>query len=266
MAALFIILFISATGQASDSKTETSDIGKNTGKTNSVEKIDWSVKLEEGRNLVAKKEGNALEAISCFFNPIIEHFEATYNDSTNKIYCASDPSTTLIYLMSSAMRSAVDEADVPITNSLPFSLGDDTRGTVVIKPTWAEAYYLKAYALIELGHPEKAKAELKHALDLSPLNAIYWAELGHVLQLEKKWIKCMKAFRKSEEASKFSSDDRKNLDLARAWRGIGFCLTEMGKLDESEQMYKKCLELDEKDKMALNELDYIQQLKKKRSH
>jgi Flp pilus assembly protein TadD len=46
-------------------------------------------------------------------------------------------------------------------------------------------------------------------------------------------------------------------DLTRAWRGKAYCLVEQGHLDEAEQLYHKCLELDPNDSKAKNELKYI---------
>jgi hypothetical protein len=40
-------------------------------------------------------------------------------------------------------------------------------------------------------------------------------------------------------------------------------LTEQGKLDEAEAMYRKCLVLDPKDSNALRELEYIRRLRNK---
>ncbi len=51
--------------------------------------------------------------------------------------------------------------------------------------------------------------------------------------------------------------------LTRAWRGKGFVLTEQGKLDESEALYRKCLALDADDGGAKRELEYIQSLRNK---
>jgi len=255
---LMTALTIAAAGKAPASNPET-----NSGTILKAEDGKWPAKLEEGRTLL-QEPGNQAEAIFRCFDPVIAHFEATYKDSTNKIYCTSDPKTTLIYLLAAAANDAIaedKEAAEALKDTFLFSsLETDGRDVVVISETWAEAHYLKAYACVELNQIKKAKAELKHALDLSPLNAIYWAELGHVLQTERNWPKAIKAFQRSEEASKFSLDERKNLDLARAWRGIGYCLTEMGKTKEAEKQYRKCLELDANDKMAISELQYLKGL------
>jgi len=49
----------------------------------------------------------------------------------------------------------------------------------------------------------------------------------------------------------------KTTDLTLAWRGQGYCLVELGRFDEAEKLYKKCLALDPSDKKAKGELEYI---------
>ena len=228
----------------------------------------WSIKLEEGREVLLQKK-KSQKAISDYFDPIISHFEELYKESTNKVYCASDPRVTLFYLISAAVQQDASAEDKEVLKELKENLlfstiQMDGRGVVVISRTWAEAYYLKAYAYVELGEIERAEIELKHALDLSPLNAIYWAELGHTFQVRKNWVEAKKAFENSQEAASFSPDNQKNHDLARAWRGIGFCLIEMGKTEEAKKQYLKCLELNPDDKKALNELEYIKRVIKEK--
>jgi tetratricopeptide (TPR) repeat protein len=60
-----------------------------------------------------------------------------------------------------------------------------------------------------------------------------------------------------------SSKETRKEDLARAWRGEGYCLVEQGKLDEAEALYRKCLDADPDDRKAQRELQYVQGLRKK---
>lgn len=50
-------------------------------------------------------------------------------------------------------------------------------------------------------------------------------------------------------------------DRARAWRGRGAVLIDLGQLDEAEQAYRRSLELEPEQKLALSELEYIRQLR-----
>ena len=52
-----------------------------------------------------------------------------------------------------------------------------------------------------------------------------------------------------------------DMDKARMQRGRGYVLTEMGKLDEAQAAYEESLKLEPGNKIALNELEYIKQLR-----
>jgi Flp pilus assembly protein TadD len=56
-------------------------------------------------------------------------------------------------------------------------------------------------------------------------------------------------------------------ELARARRGLGYVLVEMGKLNEAEKKYQQCLAADPKDTKAAQELEYVRGLRAKtKSH
>jgi Flp pilus assembly protein TadD len=59
---------------------------------------------------------------------------------------------------------------------------------------------------------------------------------------------------------------RKNGELGRALRGKGFVLVELGKLDEAEAMYRRCLAIDPADTKAANELRYVQSRRQSGQH
>jgi hypothetical protein len=46
-------------------------------------------------------------------------------------------------------------------------------------------------------------------------------------------------------------------------RGIGYTLIEQNRLDEAEKIYHQCLELNRNDSKAMDELRYIEGLKKR---
>ena len=70
------------------------------------------------------------------------------------------------------------------------------------------------------------------------------------------------SYRQAASVAELGSDEaKKSEDLSRAWRGEGFCLTEQGKLDEAETLYKRCLEANPNDTKAKVELQYIERLR-----
>lgn len=123
---------------------------------------------------------------------------------------------------------------------------------------------MKAYASVDLGKLDVAVELLNQALEWSPLNSSYLSELGHIYQTQGNWSLALEKFSLSEDyASSFSPESVKSRELSRAKRGVGFALIELGRLDDTEKKFRECLELDANDKKALNEIEYIKQLRSK---
>jgi tetratricopeptide (TPR) repeat protein len=197
----------------------------------------------DGTRLI--QSGKPNEAID-YFDKLIARYEARFNDGKTQYFSTRSQAESLIYLLDFSNRKTVD--------------GKSTAK--VVSSDWAYAYYLKAYALVETGRLSEAKPSLERALALSPRNSQFLSELGHIYQLEKNWQLAMQTFQLAEAAAKETSPPKvKDTDLSRAWRGLGYTLTELNRLDEAEKMYRQCLELDKNDAKALNELGYIQDLK-----
>ena len=129
----------------------------------------------------------------------------------------------------------------------------------VVSSNWAYAYYLKAYALIELNRASEAKTILQRAIDMAPHNAQFHAEMGNLYQREKNWPQALASFdAAARDAREFSPPQIKNNEIGRAWRGTAYVYVEQNRLDEAEALYRKCLELDPKDGRAAAELRYVQ--------
>lgn len=198
--------------------------------------------LVTGTGLVKAKRQS--EAIFLYYDRVASVYEAKYKDRNTEYYAAR----SLIELMAYMTKAAVS--------------GKTAMG---VSMNWSSAYFLKAYALIDLSRPAEAKAPLDRALALSPDNAHFLAELGYFHQLRKDWPAAMATFKKAESAAATSSPEEvRNIDLARAWRGMGYVLVETGRIAEAEALYRKCLELDQNDAGAKHELQYIASLKTKR--
>jgi tetratricopeptide (TPR) repeat protein len=197
--------------------------------------------MNEGYRLVSS--GKPQEAI-IYFDKVAAAYEAKHRDSKAKIYCARTATESFKYLL----------------------LGASTKTeTVVYSADWAYAYFMKGFALIDMGQTAEAKRQFEKALALSPDNSQFLSELGNVYQMEKDWPMALQTFRAAEAAASLSPPEAKNRELARAWRGIGYVLVEQNKLDEAEKIYRQCLDLDQNDVKAQGELRYVLDLKAKRS-
>lgn len=136
-------------------------------------------------------------------------------------------------------------------------------GAQALDVLWADAHYMKAYALYELDQLDAAKAALQQALHLSPQNSRYLSELGNLHQTRHEWDEARRWYQAAEAGAEFSPAAERVHDLTRAKRGIGFVLIEQGALDAAEAKFKECLKLDPDDRGARNELDYIAQQRAK---
>jgi tetratricopeptide (TPR) repeat protein len=197
--------------------------------------------IHKGAELVAA--GSIKQALDDYFDPVAERCEALQKASKGKIFSSRSSVESLYYMVSSAANNMDAEAQ---------------------SPTCGQAFYYKGYASLDLGQPEDAMRFIQKSIEWSPVNSRYLSELGHLHQLNKDWKKSLETFQQSEEyAETFSPDNAKKDELARAKRGVGFNLIELGRLDEAEAKFKECLALNKADKTALNELEYIKALRKK---
>jgi tetratricopeptide (TPR) repeat protein len=138
------------------------------------------------------------------------------------------------------------------------------KQAVVVSGAWADALQLKGFALVELHRTDDAKAAFNEAIALAPLYPAPWSELGNIYQTEKNWPEATKAYEQAENGAELVEDkDAGRPFYRRALRGQAFVLTEQGRLDESEALYRKCLAIDAEDSGAKRELDYIAELRAK---
>jgi tetratricopeptide (TPR) repeat protein len=116
---------------------------------------------------------------------VIARFKAHYGNRKEKVYCARTAAESLGYLLKAA---AADDKGT----------SQNTKA-IVLSPTWAEAYFNKAYALQDLGQTAEGKSAILRAVELSPWNCKYLCELGSIYKLEKDWVKAREVFELAED-------------------------------------------------------------------
>ena len=192
-------------------------------------------RLQAARQLM--DAGKPETAVQTEIDPVIKYYEGKYSRESRKVYCARTSAERLAYLLESASKK---------------------EAAVAIGPEWATAYFMKTYALIDLGRVSEARTNLTRALELSPSNSQCLSELAHLYQIDKNLTESQRLFVRAEECARtFSPDEAKVGELTRALRGQGYNLVEMGKLDEAEAKYRECLKQDRNDRAALDELEYL---------
>jgi tetratricopeptide (TPR) repeat protein len=195
--------------------------------------------LQDARHQIdGKKPAPAVEMC----DKVIAAFKARYGSSKQKIYCARTSAESLSYLLRAS---------------------HDKTNAIVLSSTWANAYFMKAYALQDLRRIAEGKSNVEFALELSPCNSQYLSELGEVYQLEKNWPKAKQQFESAEDNAKLSPEEAQASELGRARRGLAYVFVELGKLDEAEKKYQQCLAADPNDTRAKRELEYVRELRAK---
>lgn len=188
-------------------------------------------------------EGKPQEAITGHLDNVLSSFSAKYANEKRRIYCSRVPAETLKYMLDSSNRGEEGFA---------------------LDPTWAEAWFIKSYALTELNRRAEARAALEAAIALSPSYPQYLSELGYLHQRDKTWSAALKVFEEAESSVKLFTDPRQNIvQTTRALRGQGYALIELGDLDRAERAYQRSLALDPNDEISKKQLVYILGLREK---
>ena len=182
---------------------------------------------------------------------IIGRFEAGRSPDTAYV-CASGPSDTLTQLMGAA--AAADKGN------------SKKATTVAISPDICDAYFLKGFALIDLGRRDDALPNLEAAVAMDPDNNHYANELGEWYKTGRQWEKSLEIFTRASETNDLSLDfmeDKaavqriRNNRRCRSYRGIAFNQSELRHWDEARAALDKCLAIVPGDEASLQELSYI---------
>ena len=195
--------------------------------------------LQDARRLMDSK--NSTVAIAkC--DAVINAYKAQYGGIKQRIFCGRTPEERLLEMLKAAV---------------------DKNNAVALSSTWADAYFMKAYALQDLHRLGDARATLQQALKMSPFNAQYLSEMGEIYALEKNWFKAEQLYREAEDNAPLSPSISRTDDLAKARRGLGYVLVELGKLDEAAKKYQQCIAANPNDTKAKAELQYVREQKAK---
>lgn len=191
--------------------------------------------LAQGRALLAQH--NASDAISRYFDVVIAHFESAYIGTSPRVYCARYAPEAMQYMLS-ATRTR--------------------QRAIVLPPTWADAYFMRSYALTELGRSREAKDALLRALALSPSNSQYLSELGHLHQRNHDWAESVKSFQSAAAATQLIPEGEERVgELGKALRGEAFSRVEMRDYASAIELYRACLALNPRDAVARSQLKLL---------
>ncbi len=125
--------------------------------------------------------------------------------------------------------------------------------------SYRNAYYYKAFIAIELKQFDEAIRVLKKLTFISPNDSHIYTELGGIYnqtgRADEGLIEYIDAYR---IAKKYGQN------LGVALRGIGFSYIELGDMAKAKEAYQMSLTVEPNNKIATDELIYIESLEKKK--
>lgn len=128
------------------------------------------------------------------------------------------------------------------------------KNGIVTDGSRALAWFLKAFALVDLNRGDEALPALNQALALAPMNAQYLAERAEWYKARHRWDDAFRDFESASSAAELAPDDRKATFKGRALRGMAFVKVEQGDLGAAEKYLKQALKLNPADERARTDL------------
>lgn len=192
------------------------------------------------RAFSAIEAGDAARALATV-EPVVASFEKEYSGEKRQIFCSQTAEQDGYYLATAAGHT------------------DTVR---LVASTWCEALYVKAFALVDLDRLDDAQSAFERLVAFAPKHARYLNELAYVLLKKKDWRHSIQAYATAEAAASFTPE-RRDYERCVSFRGIGYDLVELGRLDEAEAAYRKCLAITPDEPKSLGEIEYIKEQRKK---
>jgi tetratricopeptide (TPR) repeat protein len=131
---------------------------------------------------------------------------------------------------------------------------------VRVSIAFANALHTKAFIASSKKDWDMAIKYLSMQIEYAPHESAPYGEMGYILNMQKKHEKALASYKKGYDNSRIYGESKQ--EQAVMLRGAGFALIELGKLDEAADSYKRSLELDPGNPLAIKELRYIEKAKK----
>jgi tetratricopeptide (TPR) repeat protein len=134
----------------------------------------------------------------------------------------------------------------------------DRRKVTWVRPSYSEACYLLGYLAVEEGDYAAARRHVERGLALEPDHPLLLCELGMIEGGCRRHGEALDCYRQAAERRPWTPPGV----VARALRGVGFSLIELGELDEAEEAFRQSLEWEPDNATARQELQIIELMRK----
>ena len=183
------------------------------------------------------QRGQAAQALPQLDKLVAEAEAVLKRDTQNRVYAADDRNLVLASLLEAAKRK---------------------QSAVVVSTDWIAPLYARAYALIELGQLDRARADLDRVLAISPYTPRALGERAQISIRSKDFAAAEADLNKMREYGQMSANPAAAIDYQGfALRGLGYIAVERKQWDKALGFYNEALKLNPNDDKAKAEIDFI---------
>ncbi len=135
-----------------------------------------------------------------------------------------------------------------------------TKPVFWVSDSYSKAWYQLGAIAVEEGDFERALSSIDCGLELEPDHPELWCEKGYILGRLERHEEALQCYLRAATARDWAPQSH----IARALRGQGVELIDLGRLDEAEDVLRRALELEPESDVARNELEYIEERRRQR--
>lgn len=183
------------------------------------------------------QRGQAAQALPQLDKLVAEADAVFKRDTQNRVYAADDRNFVIASLLEAAKRK---------------------QSAVVVSTDWIAPLYARAYALIELGQLDRARADLDRVLAISPYTPRALGERAQISMHRKDFAAAEVDLNKMREYGQMSANPADAIGYQGfALRGLGYIAVERKQWDKALGFYREALKLNPNDDKAKAEIDFI---------
>lgn len=138
------------------------------------------------------------------------------------------------------------------------------RTYTLVHYTFAQVLYFKAFIASSQKQWSQAINFLDREISYAPYDPLPHNEKGYILSMQKKPQQALESYKRGYALAATHIASSAKTELAGALRGMGSAQIDLGKLDDAVNSFKKSLEIEPGNKVALHELQYIEKIKEGR--
>ena len=183
------------------------------------------------------QRGQAAQALPQLDKLVAEAEATLKRDTQNRVYAADDRNFVIASLLEAAKRK---------------------QSAVVVSTDWIAPLYARAYALIELGQLDRARADLDRVLAIAPYTPRALGERAQISMHRKDFAAAEVDLNKMREYGQMSANPADAIGYQGfALRGLGYIAVERKQWDKALGFYNEALKLNPNDDKAKAEIDFI---------